>query len=334
MNSALSRMALAVILCVGAISHPLAETDRSKYLRPAAVPAPQDNAATPARIALGKALFFDPRLSGSGWISCASCHNPALGWSDGLPTAIGQNMKVLGRATPTVLNSAYQTAQFWDGRAATLEEQAVGPITADGEMAGGSMEVVAAKLATIPGYVSLFEQAYPGKGVTPETIAKAIASFERTVVSSEAPFDRWIKGDASAISESAQRGFAVFEGKADCTACHSGFNFTSDGFHNIGIDSGEDVGRYAIMKRTILKGAFKTPTLRDIARTAPYMHNGIYKTLEEVVDHYDRGGDLKSGTDPNIKPLNLTDQEKKDLVEFMKSLTGDPVEVSVPQLPL
>lgn len=297
---------------------------------------PADNTLTPARIELGKALFFDPRLSGSQWISCASCHNPGLGWGDGLPTAIGDGMKTLPRATPTVLNVAFNQVQMWDGRARTLEEQALGPIVADGEMRQ-SMPILLARLSTIQGYVALFERAYPGEGINEKTLGKAIASFERTVISRDAPFDRWIQGDKNAMSAAAKRGFALFEGKADCVACHQGFNFVDDGFHNIGVKpipgQPEDLGRYTQRKVNVLKGAFKTPTLRDVALTAPYMHNGIYKTLDEVVDHYDRGGDVKENLDPNIKPLDLSKREKADLVEFMKALTGAPLTVTIPQLP-
>jgi cytochrome c peroxidase len=305
-----------------------------KYLRPAAAPAPAENKVTPDRVELGKALFFDPRLSGSNWISCATCHNPALGWSDGMSTGLGHGMQRLGRATPTIVNAAFNPIQMWDGRKSTLEDQALGPIGADVEMNQPLPELVQ-KLESIAGYRKMFDRAYPGEGITTQTIAKAIASFERTVLSTESTFDRWRMGDQRAVSESAKRGFALFTGKANCSVCHSGFNFTDNGFHNIGVkDLGaEDVGRFNERKIASMKGAFKTPTLRDIALTAPYMRNGMYKTLEEVVDHYDRGGDVKENLSPNMKPLNLTAQEKTDLVDFMKSLTGRPMQVAVPQLP-
>jgi cytochrome c peroxidase len=319
------------MLCSAAV----AAADKRDYLRPAEVPVPANNAMTPARIELGRALFFDPRLSDSNWISCATCHHPGLGWSDGLPTGVGHNMQILSRATPTILNSAYNQFQFWDGRARTLEEQALGPIQAAGEM-NQNISGLIAELRNISGYKAMFEAAYPGEGISKETIGKAIASFERTVVSSESPFDRWIKGDEKAISEAAKRGFELFEGKARCSICHSGFNFSDNGFHNIGItQKGEpDLGRYALRKVRVLRGAFKTPTLRDVALTAPYMHNGVYATLEEVVEHYDRGGDVKKDLSANIMPLHLSSQEKEDLVAFMKSLTGDPVEVAIPRLPI
>jgi cytochrome c peroxidase len=309
-----------------------AEHEREKFLRPEAAPTPKGNEMTPARVELGKALFFDPRLSGSNWISCGTCHNPVLGWSDGLPTAIGHGMKVLGRATPTILNTAYQKFQFWDGRAKSLEEQALGPIEADVEMAG-DLEVIIKKLAALPGYVAMFDKAYPVEGVNKDTIAKAISSFERSIVSTDAPFDRWIKGDKKAMNDAGTRGFDLFTGKANCVACHQAFNFTDDGFHNIGLKGNQDVGRFAKVPVKVLRGAMKTPTLRDIELTGPYMHNGMYKSLEEVVDHYNRGGDEKDTPDPNMKVLNLTDAEKKDLVAFLRSLTGSPREITFPRLP-
>ncbi len=323
----------------GATATP-AKTDRSPiatgriddYLRPTSVPVPQNNLMNPARVELGKSLFFDPRLSGSNWISCATCHNPALGWSDGLPTAIGNRMKVLARATPTILNTGYQKFQFWDGRAKTLEEQALGPIEADDEM-GGNISETLKELGAVPRYVELFEQAYPGEGISRETLAKALASFERSIVSGDAPFDRWIRGDAHAVNDSAKRGFALFEDKARCALCHHGFNFSDNGFHNIGLKGNTDLGRGAKVPVRILKGAFKTPTLRDVALTAPYMHNGAYKTLDDVVEHYNRGGDEKESLDPNMQPLNLSAQEKTDLVEFLKSLTGAQASLTIPQLP-
>jgi cytochrome c peroxidase len=303
-------------------------------LRPAAVPYPPDNEPNAARVELGRALFFDPRLSGSAMISCATCHNPALGWADGQPTAVGDGAKRLGRATPTVLNTAYQPLQMWDGRKNSLEDQALGPIGAAAEM-NMPLEKMPGQLAAIPGYKPLFDRAYPGEGISQATVAKAIASFERTVVSTESPFDRWRKGDDQAVHEDVKRGFAVFNGKGRCALCHQGFNFTDNGFHNIGLRSAgeEDEGRFVHRKVKVLKGAFKTPTLRDIALTAPYMHNGAYRTLEEVIDHYDRGGDVKTNLSPNIQPLGLTAQEKQDLVAFMKSLTGSPMAVEVPHLP-
>ena len=334
MNTYLRYTLCCFALIITSLSVHAADKKADPYLRPIPVPYPADNAPTAARVELGKMLFFDPRLSGSEWISCATCHNPALSWSDGLPTMIGNAMAKGNRSTPTILNTAYNQIQYWDGRAKTLEEQALGPIQAPGEM-NQDLEALAKRLGEIEGYRKIFDKAYPNEGIGKETIAKAIASFERTVVSTEGPFDKWRKGDKNAMSVSAQRGFKLFEGKANCIACHQGFNFADDGFHNIGLPAStmEDVGRFAHRKVKVSKGAFKTPTLRDVEMTAPYMHNGAYNTLEEVVEHYNKGGVNMENLDPNMKPLNLSSQEKADVVAFMKSLTGKPMEITIPRLP-
>jgi cytochrome c peroxidase len=305
---------------------------KEDFVLPQKVPVPEDNELTPARIQLGKMLFFDPRLSGSNWISCATCHNPGLGWSDGLPKAIGDGQRELKRATPTIINAAYNKVQMWDGRFRTLEEQAMGPIGASVEMNQNPVELVK-ELASIGGYVKLFNDAYPNEGITSDTIRKAIASFERTITTKDSPFDRWAKGDKSAISKDAKAGFKLFVGKARCVKCHNGYNFTDDGFHNIGLKDNSDEGRYALRKVKILKGAFKTPTLRNVEFTAPYMHNGEYQTLEQVVEHYAKGGIVKTHLSPNMKPLDLTKNEKRQLVIFMKALSSKPINVSVPRLP-
>jgi cytochrome c peroxidase len=191
------------------------------------------------------------------------------------------------------------------------------------------------RLRSIPGYEPHFAKAYPGEGISEITVARAIASFERTILSTESPFDRWRKGDEKAVSAEAKRGFALFNGKANCAACHMGFNFSDNGFHNIGVKSAgtPDAGRFAQRKVKAMQGAFKTPTLRDVALTAPYMRNGSYQTLMEVVEHYDRGGDDKTNLDINMAPLGLSAAEKAELVAFMESLTGAPRLVSVPMLP-
>jgi cytochrome c peroxidase len=290
------------------------------------------NALRPLRVDLGKTLFFDPRLSGSNWISCGTCHNPTMGWSDGLPTGIGEGQQALRRATPTIINTAFNHLQMWDGRFRSLEDQALGPIESKVEM-NQDLDELVKELKAISGYVKLFKEAYPVQGISKQTIAEALASFERTIVSTEAPFDRWIKGDEYAISSAAKRGFKLFEGKAHCATCHSGYNFTDDGFHNIGLKS-KDPGRFGIVPVAVTKGAFKTPTLRNITETAPYMHNGAYATLEEVIEHYVRGGDSKSNLSPNFKKAELNDEEKSDLLEFLKTLTGKPLKVTVPTLPI
>lgn len=334
------RQAVAALGLLVGVTHalaapPAAAKKPDPWLRPP-VTFPADNEPTAVRVNLGRTLFFDPRLSGSGFISCASCHNPALSWTDGLPTGFGHGFQRLSRATPTILNAAYQPLLMWDGRKNSLEDQALGPVVSPGEM-NMPLDEMVKRLNGISGYKPLFDAAYPGSGISSETVAKALASFERTIVSTTSPFDKWRKGNEKAVSESAKRGFKLFTGKANCSLCHQGFNFTDNGFHNIGVKSlgeTEDEGRFAHRKVKVLKGAFKTPTLRDVELTAPYMHNGIYNTLEEVVAHYDRGGDVQTNISPNMKPLSLTPEEVQDLVAFMKSLTGAPRPVEVPVLPL
>ena len=331
------RVSLPLILLSGfLIIGSVVAAEADPWLRPEFAPAPPENQLTPARVQLGQLLFFDPRLSRKSTMSCASCHNPALGWSDGLPTAVGFDMHTLARATPTIVNTSFNSIQMWDGRKSTLEDQATGPIEAAGEMNLPLPELIE-RLKSIPGYASKFEAAYPGMGITAITVARGLASFERTVLSTESPFDRWRKGDAHAVSDEAKAGFEVFQGKAKCAVCHMGYNFTDNGFHNIGLKTPDghdyDVGRYAQKPVKSMRGAFKTPTLRDIGLTGPYMRNGCYKSLMEVVEHYDRGGDDKDNLDINIVPLGLSDAEKHQLVAFLQTLDGVPMAVTVPALP-
>jgi len=309
-----------------------ADQPMSEYQRPNLIPAPADNALTQERIDLGELLFFDSRLSGSNKHSCASCHIPEKGWSDGLPKAVNQSMEVLNRATPTLINTAYQQHYMWDGRFRDLESQALAPITDSREM-NQNLDELLLELGEISTYRALFARAYPGEDINASTIAKALASFERTLVAREAPFDRWVNGDEGAVSESVKRGFTLFEGKANCVACHQGFNFTDGGFHNIGLADSADLGRYDQVPIDTLKGAFKTPTLREIVLTAPYMHDGRYKKLDEVIDHYDRGGDSSEHLDLSIRPLFLTLKEKQDLVDLLESLTAEPEVFVRPELP-
>ncbi len=302
------------------------------FRRPAAVPTPADNPVTSTKIMLGKALFFDPRLSGSGAIACATCHNPSLGWQDGQARGVGHHGAALSRHTPTILNIAWSEPLFWDGRADTLEEQAKGPLSAPAEMnmpPGNAIDIV----QSIPGYRTAFAAAFPGKPITLDTMVKAIATYERTVISAAAPFDRWVNGDSKAVSESAKRGFKVFNTKAGCASCHSGWRFTDDGFHDIGLGD-DDMGRAKIMPGlTILEHAFKTPTLRNIAERPPYMHDGSIATLEAVIDHYDRGYIDRPSLSPEIRQEKLTAQDKTDLIAFMRSLSSNDKRVALPTLP-
>lgn len=326
-------LSLALILAAGALAGAAPPRPLDAYRRPAAAPFPKDNAYSAPRVALGRALFFDPRLSGSQWISCATCHNPALSWGDGLAKGFGHGMKPLARRTPTILNLAWGEIFFWDGRAATLEEQALGPIANDAEM-NMPHEKLLPTIGAIPGYKAMFDQAYPGEGVTLTTIGKAVATFERTVVSGQAPFDRWVNGDGMAVSAEAQRGFAVFNGKGRCAQCHGGWRFTDDSFHDIGV-AGDDLGRGKIVPGIeVLQHAFKTPTLRDASRRAPFMHDGSQATLAAVVAFYDRGGDVKRASlSADMKPLGLTDGEKAELLAFLETLTSVDQAVVVPVLP-
>jgi cytochrome c peroxidase len=302
------------------------------YKRPTDLPAPADNRPTAQRVALGKALFFDPRLSGSGAIACSTCHNPSFNWQDGQALGVGDHGGRLGRRTPTILNLAWSEPFFWDGRAPTLEAQAKGPMASTAEMNMPHDGVVAA-VKRVPAYRAAFAAAYPGEALDIDAVAKAIAAYERTVVSGEAPFDRWVAGDARAMSPAAVRGFAVFTGKGNCASCHSSWRFTDDGFHDIGMPDA-DLGRAKIMPGlTILEHAFKTPTLRNIAERAPYMHDGSVATLEAVMDHYDHGFVRRASLSDQIKPLELTAQEKADVIAFLQALSSDDAPVAFPLLP-
>lgn len=241
-------------------------------------------------------------------------------------------MKTLGRRSPTIINVAYGQIFMWDGRADTLEEQALGPIQAEVEMNLPLSELMS-RLQEVPEYVALFKAAFPKDGITEINIARAIATYERTVVSGLAPFDAWIDGNDGAISDAAKRGFALFNAKADCAACHSGWNFTDDSFHDIGLET-DDMGRAKIVPDVVkMERAFKTPGLREISRRGPYMHNGSLKTLEEVVEHYDQAGIARPSRSEAIKSLSLTTQEKADLVAFMHTLNSRSDPTPVPVLP-
>jgi cytochrome c peroxidase len=309
-----------------------------QWLLPNTPPAPVDNAPTAARVELGKKLFFDPRLSADRNMSCATCHSPLFGWSDGQPTARGAKSKVLGRASPTVFNTAYNTIQMWDGRKATLEDQAMGPMESADEMA---MDVATlfAWLSSDPTYKAAFEKAYPGEAINHKSLSKAIASFERSLVSNNSQFDKWLRGAKNAMTPQQVRGFRLFTdpAKGNCAACHQPPNFTDNGFHNIGVGSPDatspDVGRYAIKRVKSMKGAFKTPTLRDIALTAPYFRDGSAGTLMDVIEHYNRGGTPSADVSPDIKPLNLARDEMEAIVEFQRALTTTPKNFTLPVLP-
>ena len=296
---------------------------------------PSDNPVTKEKVELGKALYFDKRLSKDSTVSCASCHDPKKGWTDQSPVSTGIRGQKGGVSAPSVLNSAYYELQFWDGRAKSLEEQAKGPIQNPIEMGFTHAEAVA-RLKTIKGYAPLFKAAFGDAEIDIERVAKAIATFERTVLTGNSKYDKWLAGDKTAMSASEIRGHALFNGKANCAICHDGFNFSNSDFHNIGVGmqaKEPNLGRYGQTKEDKHKGAFKTPTLRNLRDTAPYMHDGSEHTLAQVVDYYDKGGASNPWLDGRMKPLKLTAAEKKDLIAFLDALNGDKVEIEAPKLP-
>jgi len=298
------------------------------------VPVPLNNPETAESIALGRRLFFEPKLSLHDSVSCASCHNPALGFTDGQRYSKGATGKMGTRNALTIINAAYAPIQFWDGRATTLEDQAGSPMANPTEM-DLAHDVAVSKLQADPVYRKQFEAAFGPGPVTIGKVTRALASFERTLLSGDSPFDKYeFGGDKSALSASAIRGLAIFRDrtKGNCVTCHTindKFALFTDGkFHNIGVsvdDEGNltDLGRYNETKKEADKGAFKTPTLRNIAKTAPYMHDGSLKTLKDVVDFYAGNGNSNPYLDKEMKAINLSGPERADLVEFLKSLTGE-----------
>lgn len=285
---------------------------------------PADNPYTPEKAELGRLLYFDTRLSADNSVSCASCHAPKYAFTDGHPVSDGIGGQKGTRNAPTIINGAYSTVQFWDGRAASLEEQAKGPIANPIEM-GNTLDGAVAKLRSIPGYRTLFIRAFGTEDIRIDQVAKAIATFERTVLSGDSAYDRYQAGDKKAMTPVQIRGLKVFQ-KAKCDKCHKDAYFSDNLFHNLGsgLDRPQpDLGRYTVTHDPKDWGAFKTPSLRDVAQTAPYMHDGSLKTLKEVVDFYDKGGALNQNLDKDIKPLKLTSDQRADLVEFLRALSGD-----------
>jgi cytochrome c peroxidase len=274
------------------------------------VPAPPDNPLRPDSIALGRRLFFEKRLSRDGTLACASCHDPARAFTDQQPRARGIDGKIGPRRSPRILNRAWGKSFFWDGRASTLEDQVVQPITNPIEMAMPLDGAVTAVLAD-----------YPGLDVS--TLRRALASYVRTIMSGDSPYDRYLAGNPAALDTQQLAGLAVFRGKGNCISCHLGPNLTDEDFHVTGAGAIPDDGRFAVTRNIADKGAFKTPSLRQVAMAPPYFHDGSAESLEAAVDHYDRGGkpDLPN-LDGEIRPLRLTPDEKKALVAFLHALTG------------
>jgi cytochrome c peroxidase len=300
------------------------EATKQDYRRP--VPAP---AANPALAELGGKLFFDPLISASGKTACGSCHFPELGYvvTDAHP--LNDSGKPTSRKSQPLIGLGYagDAPVGWDGRSATLEAQAKASI-ATGSMSMREtatpvkVESIEERVRTNADYMARFNTALPGRPVDVDAIALALAAFERTLQPATAPFDRWIAGDEAAISDSAKRGFVLFTGNAGCAACHGGWRFTDDQFHDIGTTE-TDQGRGKETKDAGLNFAFKTPTLRSVALRAPYMHNASLATLSDVVRHYEKGGIDRPSRSPLLAPIQITDQERLDLVAFMETLTGD-----------
>ena len=295
------------------------------------IPWPDDNPYSAEKAELGRLLYFDRRVSSNRTVSCASCHEPSKAFTDRAPVSVGIGGQKGGRSAPTVINRAYSTQQFWDGRAPSLEEQAKGPIANSVEMtmdkdADAAHKAAVGRLRAVAGYRERFKKVFGTEEFSIDHVAKAIATFERTVLSGNAPFDRYKAGDKKAMRPDQIRGMNVFFNKAACDACHLGFNFSDGSYVNIGIGMDKvspDLGRFSVTKREEDKGAFKTPTLREIEHTAPYMHDGSIATLEEAVEHYNKGGIKNPYLDQRMKPLNLTEQDKKDLVAFLQALSGE-----------
>jgi cytochrome c peroxidase len=274
------------------------------------LPAPESNPLTTDKIELGRRLFNDRRLSRDGSLACASCHDPARAFSDGRPVSVGIDGRVGRRNVPAIINRGYGRAFFWDGRITTLEEQVLKPIEAPDEMDSTA--------AAAAGRV----------GLAPDTMANALASFVRSILSGNSRFDRFVNGERDALTAEEQAGLAVFRREGHCTSCHVGPTFTDEAFHNTGVawrENGggfQDDGRFEVTGLDTDRGAFKTPTLRDVSCTAPYMHDGSFATLEDVIEFYDAGGRMNPNRDPDIRALHLTSDDKGALVAFLRALTG------------
>lgn len=346
------RFFLQLTIIIGLIFSSGALADKNLGLPPLTIP--DDNPQTAEKIALGRLLFNDKRFSANGSVSCASCHRPDKAFTDGLPVATGINGQAGVRNTPPVVNAAFNQTQFWDGRATSLEEQALGPLVNPVEHGLASHQAIVDVIRQDADYLKQFNTVFhvSADAITINHVVKAIAGFERTLIAGNSPFDRYYFGmDQSALSMSAARGSRIFRRKGNCANCHEiAFNnalFTDNRFYNVGVGfkrlgpvldaltagknpddlaltavQRSELGRFNVTKVLADLGKFKTPSLRNIALTAPYMHDGSMKTLEEVIEHYDKGGDKNPFIDAKIFPLHLTPQEKADLVAFMKALTS------------
>jgi len=288
------------------------------------IPWPEDNPYSTARAELGKLLFFDGRLSANGIVSCAFCHEPEHAFSGSTPLSKGVTGKPGVRHVPTLINRAWGKSQLWDGRTPTLEAQVLFPVTDPDEM-GMTADLVVQRINSIKGYAPLFAAAFGDSTINFDRIAKAIATFQRTIVSGNSPYDRYLAGDKSALTKQQKDGLDFFNKKGECAECHSGPNFTDEKFANIGIGMDEarpDPGREAVTRKRGDVGKFKVPTLRDLGRRGPYMHDGSVRTLGEVLDIYSKGGLPNPHLDTRLTPFFLDEQTKQDLLAFLDSLNG------------
>lgn len=296
---------------------------KAQFRRPATVPFPPNNPYSEAKRALGETLFNDTRLSRDGSMSCATCHDPARGFGDGRARSTGVAGNRLGRHTPGVWNLAWARNVFWDGRARSLEEQALAPVQSADEMAQ-SLDDLVAQLTRDPAMAEAFRAAFPEQpGITAENAARAIATYERTLVSPPTRFDRWIEGDAGALTPGEAAGFRLFTGKAGCAKCHSGFALSDYAFHDIGLRD-EDRGRGAVLRLEAVEHAFKTPSLREIGRSAPYMHDGAIASLDLVLRHYEYNVQARPSLSKDLPwRIELSDGERADLLAFLGTLTSE-----------
>ena len=331
---------LGVVLWISGVPMPESRADSPdraarmvKFARPKTVPFPADNPYAADKAELGRMLFFDPLLSKSGTISCATCHHPRLAWADGLPRAVGEARVPLPLRSPTLLGAAWLEAFGWDGKFPDLEGVAFTPMTSAANMGRIEHELLR-DLAANNHYRTAFEKTFPGEGVSRASVERALATFERTIVPDIAPFDRWIGGDEAAIPDAAKRGFDLFTGRAECAECHSGWRFTDDSFRDIGTGGDNDLGRGRLFPNSErLRHAFKVPTLRDVTKRAPYMHDGSLASLDGVIALYDRGGVARPSRDPHIRPLGLSAAERDDLLAFLQTLTGAEARDASPVIP-
>ncbi|WP_082009013.1 MULTISPECIES: cytochrome-c peroxidase [unclassified Leisingera] len=311
----------------------LAETaGLDAFRRPATVPFPAEAPYNREIATLGKMLFFDPRLSGGQNISCSSCHNPSFGWEVPVSKAMGAAGTPIRRHAPTILNAAWITPLFWDGRVTSLEEQAAGPITAPDEM-NATFEEITKRLSAVDDYRIWFGRLFPSRGIRKDTVLTALATYQRTIVSGVADFDRWVEGDETAVSDAAKRGFALFTGKANCISCHTGWMFTDNQLHDVGLQSGDLGGGGLVPPNPDQNFRFKTPGLRNIVLRAPYMHDGSLASLEEVIRHYAAGGAAAADRSPDIDSFTLSADDTADLIAFLETLTDTETNVPTPILP-